>query len=170
VNRARALALATALALLAAAPDSAATGALAQLSHLAGKPATGLTFSPIGATPQPLAVLGKPTVVIAFASWCFACMDEMPRNLADYAKYKDRVTFLGIDYLDGDRGSRATIEKYAIPFPIERDGTANPPPAGAAQAKSIFMMALPGVTPKELPGMANTLKSVLATCAATFNA
>jgi hypothetical protein len=63
--------------------------------------------------------------------------------------------------MDGDRGSAATIEKYAIPFPIERDGTANPPPTGAAQAKAIFMMALPGVTPKELPGMANTLKSML---------
>jgi aminopeptidase N len=140
------------------APGSDGSGALARLSALTGKPATAVTFVPIGGAPVPLVTPGKPTVVIVFASWCFACMDEMPRNLANYAKYKDRVNFLGIDYQDGEKSGAAVIAKYAIPFPIERDGMITDRPAGAPEP---FVMEFPGTTPKTLPGTVAMLKSSL---------
>jgi thiol-disulfide isomerase/thioredoxin len=159
---ARPLAAAAAvLGLLAAAPAGPAPDTLTLLSTLGGKPATGLTFTPIGGAPVPLVTLGKPTVVIAFASWCFACIDEMPRNLADYAKYKDRVNFVGIDYKDGERSGNATIEKFAVPFPIAREGTALAPAPTGTHEPGRSTMGLPGVTPKELPQIAASLKTAL---------
>jgi thiol-disulfide isomerase/thioredoxin len=155
------VAAAAVLGLLAATPAGPASNTLAALSTLAGKPAFGLTFTPIGGPPVPLVTPGKPTVVIAFASWCFACMDEMPRNVADYAKYKDRVNFVGIDYKDGERSGKATIEKFAIPFPIAREGQAATPAPAGTDVSDHETLGLPGVTPKQLPPMLPSLKAVL---------
>jgi thiol-disulfide isomerase/thioredoxin len=162
IDRLRPLAASAALAgLLAATPANPAPDTLAQLSTLAGKPATGLTFTPIGGTPVPLVASGKPTVVIAFASWCFACMDEMPRNVTDYAKYRDRVNFVGIDYMDGENSGNATIAKFAVPFPVAREGTVLAPPPAGTHAPGQIVMGLPGVTPKLLPKIVASLKSAL---------
>jgi thiol-disulfide isomerase/thioredoxin len=101
--------------------------------------------------------------VIAFASWCVACIDEMPRTMADYAKYKDRVNFLGIDYMDARDAGDATIKKFAIAFPVAREGApaaeAASSPASAESMRHVF--ALPGVTPKQLPGLLPELKGAL---------
>jgi thiol-disulfide isomerase/thioredoxin len=96
-------------------------------------------------------VPGRPAIVIAFASWCAACVAEMPRNVQDYAHYGDRVTFMGIDYVDTATGADAMIAKFAIPFPVERLGVGG---AGAA-------FALHGVTPETLADVLPSMQSQL---------
>jgi thiol-disulfide isomerase/thioredoxin len=147
--------------LLGATSQASAPSDIAQLA--VGKPVTGLTFQPIGGDVLPMIVPGKPTILIAFASWCVGCVQEMPRNLQDYARFKDRVNFIGVDYADGTAGGNAMIAKFAIPFPIERQSvngvapTPHPPDAQAA-AETI---KLPGVTAKMLPTVLPAMKASL---------
>lgn len=124
-------AAATSATLLAAAPSPSPTKPSdpAVLLSMVGKPAAGLTFTPLDGGLQPLAVPGRPTVVIAFASWCVACIQELPRTLADYAKYRDRVAFLGIDYTESPSAAKAMVARYAIPFPVESYETAETAPS-----------------------------------------
>ena len=114
-------AAATLLATTAAQPPhaNATPSDPGDLLRLIGKPATGLTFAPLGGAPAPLVTPGRPTVVIAFASWCVACLQEMPRTIADYAKYHERVSFRGIDYTESPAVAREMVARYAIPFPVE---------------------------------------------------
>ena len=105
---------ALATALLAVTPSDPAT-----LPALAGKSVAGVTFAPLDGTLGPLAKPGRPTVVIAFASWCAPCLAEMPRIIADYQRYKDRVDFVGIDYSESPAVARKLIAKYGIPFLVE---------------------------------------------------
>ncbi|HEY1655964.1 MAG TPA: TlpA disulfide reductase family protein [Candidatus Tumulicola sp.] len=91
----------------------------AELAQMLGKSATGMTFVPLDGPARPWVALGRPTVVIAFASWCEPCIQEMPRTVAEYAKYRDRVTFLGIDYTDPPAVARKLIARFAIAFPVE---------------------------------------------------
>jgi thiol-disulfide isomerase/thioredoxin len=154
----RCLVAASALAGLLGATAVSAPSPLEQIA--VGKPAIALTFAPIGGTPRPMVVPGKPTIVIAFASWCSACVSEMQRNLEDFARYKDRVTFLGVDYVDGASGGDAMIAKFAIPFPVERLGLGEPAGAsGAAAGSSIDPIQLHGVTPATLDAILPSLQS-----------
>jgi thiol-disulfide isomerase/thioredoxin len=152
------LVAAAALAGLLGTTPPSAPSPLAKI--VVGKPATALTFAPIGGTLRPMVVPGKPTIVIAFASWCSACFSEMKRNLKDYARYKDRVTFLGVDYVDNAGLGDAMIAKFAIPFPVERLGLdeSSGAPAGAADSNAdpIF---LHGVTPETLDVILPSLQS-----------
>ncbi len=151
-------AAAAALAGLLGMTPASAPSPLAQI--VIGKSAAALTFAPIGSEPRAMVVPGKPTIVIAFASWCSACFSEMERNLKDYARYKDRVTFLGIDYVDSASLGDAMIAKFAIPFPVERlglDETSGPPP-GAADSTA-DPIVLHGVTPETLDAILPSLQS-----------
>jgi thiol-disulfide isomerase/thioredoxin len=123
-----------------------------------GKSATALTFAPIGGTLRSMVVPGKPTIVIAFASWCSACFSEMERNLKDYARYKDRVTFLGIDYVDSVSGGDAMIAKFAIPFPVERLGL-DESDSGTVEASNADPIQLHGITPETLDAILPSLQS-----------
>jgi thiol-disulfide isomerase/thioredoxin len=161
--------------LLAATPASVPSD-LSQIEL--GHSAKPLTFAPIGGAAAPMIVPGKPTVVIAFASWCPACVAEMPRNVQDYERFKDRVTFLGIDYVDSRPGGDGMIAKFGIPFPVERLGLAaqDAAPAGAAAIVSREPIQLHGVTPKtlasilpaiqsQMPGVYPILVDIAARCA-----
>jgi thiol-disulfide isomerase/thioredoxin len=165
-----ALAAGLAIALLAATPvptampDPNDATVTKQLWPLVGKSAAALTILPIGGTEQPLATAGKPTVVIAFASWCFACIDEMPRNVADYAKYKDRVSFVWLDFDDAPASGDKVVAKYAIPAPVVRDGgrtAAMPAPSPNPGATPPPILGLPGVSPKDLPEIVAGLAKAL---------
>lgn len=46
-------------------------------------------------------------------------MQEMPRTLAEYARYHERVDFLGIDYTDPPSMARTLVARFKIPFPVE---------------------------------------------------
>ncbi|HEU5480533.1 MAG TPA: TlpA disulfide reductase family protein [Candidatus Tumulicola sp.] len=130
----------------------------AALPAMLGKSATHLTFVSLGGDRRPLAVPGRPTVVIAFASWCEACAREMPRTLADYEKYRGRVTFLGIDYSDPPPVAKQLVGKYGIPFPVE----SYVPGALTASKPARQTLTIPdNLTPQQLEGLRNKLPDAL---------
>jgi thiol-disulfide isomerase/thioredoxin len=156
------VAVATLAVALAATPASAPS----PFSELVvGKSAAAMTFAPIGGALRAMIEPGKPTVVIAFASWCSACMAEMPRNVRDYARFKDRVNFVGIDYVDSASGGDAVIAKFAVPFPVERLGTDAGAVSGAATgvtgpvASPGDAIIIHGVTPETLAAVLPAIKS-----------
>lgn len=89
------------------------------LSDAVGKPAPAVTLT--GTDGDPLAfdaLRGKPTYVFLFASWCEPCKLAFPFVRAAYAKYGDRVRFVGVDVLEDMTAARATIATENFPFPV----------------------------------------------------
>lgn len=130
-----------------------------------GKSAAALTFVPLdGTVPVPLAAPGKPTVVVAFASWCVACMQEMPRTVADAKTYGGRVAFVGIDYGESPSVARSLVAKFAIPFPVEafQGGSAQALAGAAASQGETLELPLPK-TPAELEAIVKALPAEFAT-------
>ena len=109
-----------------------------------GKPAVGLPASP-----------GRPLVVVAFASWCIGCVEELPQVVADYKRFKGRVDFIGVDYLDNPTAGRALVKKFNIPFPVVSDRPSSHalPPAHASAFDPNMTIHLSGISPKMLPEM-----------------
>ena len=109
-----------------------------------GKPAIGLPDS-----------AGRPLVVVAFASWCVGCVDELPQVVADYQRFKSRIDFLGVDYLDNPSAGQALVKKFGIPFPVVSDRPSNNAPAAVQPnaPDSHLTIHLNGITPAMLPAM-----------------
>ncbi len=129
-----------AVLLLAAMPR-----ALFHLSALqVGKPEIGLPPS-----------AGRPLVVVAFASWCIGCVEELPQVVADYKHFKGRVDFLGVDYMDNPTAGRALVKRFDIPFPVVSDRRWNDAPAAVQpdSTDSHLTIHLAGITPKTLPAL-----------------
>jgi len=62
-------------------------------------------------------VVGHPTVVNFWASWCPPCKEEAPYLEQVWQEYKDRgVIFLGIDVQDNDDDAKDFIKKYGITY------------------------------------------------------
>ncbi len=61
---------------------------------------------------------GKPTIINLFASWCPPCKEELPHFQQAYEKYKDQISFIFLDSLDGERETKDTIKKFIKEFPI----------------------------------------------------
>lgn len=64
---------------------------------------------------------GKPVVINFFASWCHPCKIEAPALQRVYAKYKDRVVFIGIAIQDTDAEVKAYVKEFGIQFPVGID-------------------------------------------------
>jgi len=109
-----------------------------------GKPAIGLPAS-----------AGRPLVVVAFASWCIGCVQELPQVVADYKRFKGRVDFLGVDYEDNPSAGQALVKKFGIPFPVVSDRPSNDAPAAVQPnaPDSHLTIHLNGITPAMLPAM-----------------
>lgn len=89
------------------------------LSDLVGKPAPAVTLrADDGTTVSFDAFRGKPTYVFLFAGWCGPCRDAMPFVRSAYAKYGDRVRFVGVDVLEGADAARAAVESASLPFAV----------------------------------------------------
>lgn len=117
-----------------------------------GKAAAGVPRSP-----------GRPLVIVAFASWCIGCVEELPQVVSDYSRFKDRVDFLGVDYLDNPKAGEALIKKYRIAFPVVQLGMNEnaAPPADPNSLPSGDWIRLTGMTPQMLPAALPQLEAQL---------
>jgi peroxiredoxin len=89
------------------------------LSDAVGKPAPSVLLTAGDGTPLALGALrGKPAYVFLFAGWCAPCQESLPFVRSAFAKYGDRVRFVGVDVLETDGAARATISRAALPFPV----------------------------------------------------
>ncbi len=66
---------------------------------------------------------GKPLFINIWASWCPPCQAETPDLVKAYAKYGDKVQFIGVNLTSQDSLPDVTafIEKYGIKYPIALD-------------------------------------------------
>ena len=89
------------------------------LSDAVGKPVPALTLSASNGSPLALGALrGKPAYVFLFAGWCGPCREALPFVRDAYAKYGDRVQFVGVDVLEDASAARAAVAKADLPFPV----------------------------------------------------
>lgn len=63
------------------------------------------------------ALRGKPVVINFWASWCIPCEDEAGDLERVWQKYKDRVVFLGVDYVDTEPKAREFLQRFGITYP-----------------------------------------------------
>ncbi len=123
------LALVASLALLAAARRPAT---VFDLSDAVGRHAPAVALSATDGAPLELgAAQAKPTYVFLFASWCGPCQTALPFVRSAYAKYGDRVRFVGVDVLESADAAQASVEAAGLPFsvaiyPIDRLDAAVP--------------------------------------------
>ena len=114
--RALALVLAASAALTGAARRPAT---VFDLSDAVGKPAPAVTLTASDGSALALDSLrGKPAYVFLFAGWCAPCQDALPFVRSAYAKYGDRVRFVGVDVLEDAGAARAAVAKADLPFPV----------------------------------------------------
>jgi thiol-disulfide isomerase/thioredoxin len=64
------------------------------------------------------ALRGKPTYVFLFAGWCGPCREALPFVRGAYAKYGERVRFVGVDVLEDAAAARTAVTNAALPFPV----------------------------------------------------
>lgn len=89
------------------------------LSDAVGKPVPAVALTASDGAPLTLATPpGKPTYVFLFASWCAPCQEELPFIRNAYAKFGDRVRFVGVDVLEDAVAARAAIASADLPFPV----------------------------------------------------
>ena len=63
----------------------------------------------------------KPLVLNVWASWCTPCRTEMPVFQAVYLQVRDRVGFLGVDYLDQEGPARRLVAETGVTYPLAAD-------------------------------------------------
>jgi len=61
---------------------------------------------------------GKPVVINYFASWCPPCKQELPHFQKAYDTYKDQISFIFLDALDGQRETLETVKAFIRDFPF----------------------------------------------------
>ena len=89
------------------------------LSDRVGKTAPSVVLTSTDGTPLAFdALRGKPTYVFLFAGWCTPCRDALPFVRGAYAKFGDRVRFVGVDVLEDAVAARAAVTNAALPFPV----------------------------------------------------
>ena len=57
-------------------------------------------------------LLGTPTLINIWASWCVPCKQEAPVLEEAAARYRGRVRFLGINVRDANQEARAFLRRY----------------------------------------------------------
>ena len=72
---------------------------------------------------------GRPLVLNVWASWCGPCRTEMPAFQQVYLQAKDKVGFVGLDYLDVEAAAHRFAAQTGVTYPLASD------PKGQAGAK-----------------------------------
>lgn len=105
--------------------------------------------------PSTFASNGKPTIVVMFASWCVGCVEELPIVTHDYERFKDRVNFIGLDYLDSAVAGSAMVNKYQLPFTVfsSHPNADAPPAVREGEQPKGFLLHLNGMPPSQLPSI-----------------
>lgn len=62
---------------------------------------------------------GKPIIINYFASWCPPCKQEMPHFVQAYENYKEEITFIFLDALDGQRETKEDVKKFASEYGMQ---------------------------------------------------
>lgn len=60
----------------------------------------------------------KPAVINYFASWCPPCKQELPHFQKAFDEYGDKISFIFLDALDGQRETLKTINAFIKSFPF----------------------------------------------------
>lgn len=93
-----------------AAPDDAAPAVAATFDYFDGSEGALSDFA------------GKPLVVNFWASWCPACVAEMPDFEEVHARLGDEVAFLGLNMQETDAtAARDLVERTGITYPLGTD-------------------------------------------------
>lgn len=71
----------------------------------------------------------RPVVVNFWASWCVPCADEAPVLEDGWQRYRDRVTFVGVDVQDSNTDALAFLQKFHVSYP---NGASNAGPTSVA--------------------------------------
>jgi cytochrome c biogenesis protein CcmG, thiol:disulfide interchange protein DsbE len=88
------------------------------------RPAPSFAFILLNGAPFDLAATrGKPVVVNFWASWCIPCEDEAAVLEQGSRKYRDRVTFIGVNVQDTDPLARDFLKRFGVTYPNGRDAT-----------------------------------------------
>ena len=94
-------------------------------------------------------IVGKPTVVNFYASWCTTCEDEMPEFEQARVLLGDRVNFVGIHSQETDRKSRELPDRLGLDEWILAEDI-----NGQNGGGSGYWESMPGTNPNGLPGTA----------------
>ena len=109
-------ALGASLALLGAHPR---TATIFDLADAVGRPAPAVTLAASDGSPIAFGALrGKPTYVFLFASWCAPCKLAEPFVRGDFARFGDRVRFVGVDVMDDPQAAAAAVAGAGFPCPV----------------------------------------------------
>ena len=112
------LAMAGLLYVVLTGPDQDGTTADAP----AGEPAPEVPFRLFDGTQATLADFrGRPLVLNFWASWCPACVAEMPSFQGVHAEIGTEVLFLGLDVLDTRAAADAFVEQSGVGYLLGED-------------------------------------------------
>lgn len=74
-------------------------------------------------------LLGKPTVIYFWASWCSACKAGMPKMQEAYEKYGDKVQFVMVALIGGGNDTKEAADKTiadgGYTFPVYYDNSSS---------------------------------------------
>jgi thiol-disulfide isomerase/thioredoxin len=76
-----------------------------------------------GRTISLAALVGRPTVVSFFESWCGTCQAEQPDLTNVAGEFAGRVGFLGVSYRDTVAAGRAYQRRFKVPYPLANDAS-----------------------------------------------
>ncbi len=112
--------------------SATAVGGVLGYRHLQGSPAKGSAFAEVELTSlggdgsvRLSDFRGRPLVVNFFASWCPACITELPTFERVAQDYRGRVAFLGVDEQDDPAAGLSLARDARVTYPLVQDTSDN---------------------------------------------